>query len=304
MADSKSLRTWTLRIAGGLLALLLLALGGLYLLSERILDRDYRVDVHAVSVPDDSAAVAEGRRLARLRGCFGGCHGEGTEGGAFFDPPGVRGLLMGRLVAPDLARIADEWTVAELEGAIRHGIRPGGGSTLAMPSTMFHGLSDEDLGKILAFLRSREPAGGPGTETRVGPLARLIILRGGFPPQAERIEHRRPHPDTTPTEDPLRHGAYLAHTLCTECHGTHLEGGSGPDAAPPLSVVAGYGPEEFARLMETGDAVGDRELRPLMREVARGRFSHLTEEEVAALYAYLLRRAGVPVGASAAPSDG
>jgi len=304
MPDSKSLRTWILRIAGGLLALLLLALGGLYVLSERILERDYRVEAHPVTVPDDSASVAEGRRLATLRGCYGGCHGEATEGGAFFAPSGVQGLLMGRVVAPDLGRVAEEWTVAELEGAIRHGVRPDGGSTLAMPSSMFHGLSDDDLGKILAFLRSREPAGGPDTEVRVGPLARLIVLRGGFTPQAERIEHRRPHPDSTPTGDPLQHGAYLARTLCTECHGTHLEGGRGSDAAPPLSVVAGYGPGEFARLMETGDAVGDRELRPLMREVARARFSHLTEEEVAALYAYLLRRAGVPAGANAATTDG
>lgn len=78
--------------------------------------------------------------------------------------------------------------------------------------------------------------------------------------------------------------------MCTECHGLDLEGGDGPNAPPPLVVVAGYGPDAFARLMETGEPIGDREL-DLMKEVALGRFSHMTDRAVAALHAYLQARA-------------
>ena len=286
----KTLAQWFLRIVGGLTLLVLLALSAVYFLSERVLDRSWAAEVERVPVPTDSASIAEGRRLAAIRGCYGGCHGEGTEGGVFFEPPGVQGLLMGRLVAPDLGRLAREWSVEQLELAIRHGIRPDGTSTLAMPSSMFQHLSDEDLGRILAFLRSRgEGARGPPTSIRLGPVARFFVLRGVFEPQATTIDQGRSPPDATPVEDTLAHGEYLARTVCTECHGLELEGGGDPGSAPPLAVVAGYGRDEFARLMATGDPVGDREL-DLMRRVSVSRFSHFTDAEVAALYAYLRAR--------------
>ena len=285
----KTFAKWALRIVGGLALLVMLALAAVYLLSERVLEREYAVEAERITVPTDSASVAEGRRLAAIRGCYDGCHGEGTEGGVFFGPPGVQGLLMGRLVAPDLGRLAREWTVEELELAVRHGIRPDGTSTLAMPSSMYQGLSDEDFGKIVAFLRSRGGSTGPTTEIRLGPLARFFVLRGVFEPRAVEIDHERSPPDTTPVVDTLAHGEYLARTVCTECHGLDFEGGGETGSAPPLAVVAGYGPDEFARLMATGEPVGDRELG-LMRGVSRSRFSHFTAAEVAALYAFLRQR--------------
>lgn len=286
----KPLAKWTLRIVGGLALIVLLALGTVYLLSERVLEREYDVEAERVAVPTDSASIAEGRRLAAIRGCYRGCHGQGTEGEIFFDPPGVQGLLMGRLVAPDLGRLAREWSAEELELAVRHGIRPDGTSTVAMPSSMYQGLSDEDFGKIVAFLRSRKSGGGPSSSVRLGPLARFFVLRGFFEPQAATIDHELSQPEATPVGDTLAHGEYLARTVCTECHGLDLEGGGEMGSAPPLAVVAGYGPDEFARLLRTGEPVGDREL-DLMRRVSRSRFSHFTEAEVSALYAYLRERA-------------
>lgn len=285
----KTLGSWTLRVLGGLAVLALLALGALYLLSERIVAREHAIEGHRVEVPTDSASVAEGARLARLRGCYDGCHGEGTGGEVFVDPPGLQGFLLGRVVAPDLGRLAEEWSTVELERAIRHGVRPDGRSTLAMPSSMFQHLSDEDLGRILAFLESRSPVTGMEREVRLGPMARLFLVREVFTPQAEEIDQDRPHPEATPRSDPLAHGEYLARTVCTECHGQDLEGAGETGSAPPLVVVAGYDREAFARLMATGDPPGDRELG-LMKGVAVSRFSHLTDREVEALYAYLRSR--------------
>lgn len=110
------------------------------------------------------------------------------------DPPGLQGFLLGRFVAPDLGRLAREWSTVDLERAIRHGVRPDGRSTLAMPSSMFQGLSDEDFGKLLAFLESREPDTGLEREVRLGPMARLLLIREVFTPQAEEIDRDRPHP--------------------------------------------------------------------------------------------------------------
>ena len=51
-------------------------------------------------------------------------------------------------------------------------------------------------------------------------------------------------------------------------------------------MVSAYSPEAFARLVRTGRALGDRELG-MMSRWARSNLSHLTDDEIAALYTYL-----------------
>jgi hypothetical protein len=51
-------------------------------------------------------------------------------------------------------------------------------------------------------------------------------------------------------------------------------------------MTQSYDLEQFTRLMRTGKALGDRELE-LMSSVSRDGFSHLTDEEIAAIHAYL-----------------
>jgi cytochrome c553 len=195
---------------------------------------------------------------------------------------------MGRWVTPDLSALADVRTDAELERSIRHGVNDEGRSVLAMPSEMLAGLSDEDLGKILASLRAESPALGAPASRRLGPLVRFLLLRGAFEPAAAMIDHSVTPPTRTPTA-PLAFGEYLAMTACTECHGLDLLGSpaAGPAPAfPPLAVVAGYTREQFGRLMREGVPASEIELG-LMKDVAVGRFAHFTTEEVSVLFTYL-----------------
>ena len=84
-------------------------------------------------------------------------------------------------------------------------------------------------------------------------------------------------------------GRYLTLTTCTECHGDDLSGA--PDgSSPDLAQVLAYDRETFGHLLSTGEGLGARDLG-LMSVVARGRFSHFTEPEVDAIYAYLRARA-------------
>ena len=76
-----------------------------------------------------------------------------------------------------------------------------------------------------------------------------------------------------------------------------LEGS--PDT-PALSIVAGYSATEFAKLMRDGVPRDGRKL-DLMAVVARSRFSHFTDEEVAGLYAYLSKQIA-PTIATAKPA--
>jgi mono/diheme cytochrome c family protein len=251
-----------------------------YVLSERILRHTYNVPVLAISIPTDPASIAEGRRLATIRGCVGGCHGKQAEGVVMFDEP-----MIGRVVAPNLTAAVHKYSDAELVGAIRNGVRPGGRSMMIMPAEVFGLLTDEDLGRIIAFLRSIPAVDGPGPSVSLGPVGRIGVAIGKFKTVAQLTAETVPPPDAK--SDEAARGRYLARTTCAQCHGTDLRGASNPDfTSPSLQLVAAYSPEAFVQLMREGVALGGRNLRT-MSPWARNLLSHLTDSEIAALYSYL-----------------
>ena len=139
---------------------------------------------------------------------------------------------------------------AELARVLRHGVRRTGRSAFVMPSAMFREMTDADLGRTLAFLRSLPERDGPADRFDVGPMGRLGLVMGAFPPVAEGIDHAAPPPPAPPPGDTLALGRYLARTLCTECHGADLRGE--PDGgSPSLVAAAAYTPAEFDRLLRT-----------------------------------------------------
>ena len=66
-----------------------------------------------------------------------------------FDQP-----MIGRVVAPNLTAAVRKYSDAELAVIIRNGVRPGGRSLVVMPAEAYVLLTDDDLGRIIAFLRS------------------------------------------------------------------------------------------------------------------------------------------------------
>jgi mono/diheme cytochrome c family protein len=287
-------RQW-LAIGGAVVAgVVVLAAAGVYVRSLLVLRRTYDVPLVPIAIPDDSSAVAEGARLAATRGCPD-CHGSRLEGRVFFEERGVA-----RLVAPNLTRAVREYSVPELARVIRHGVRRDGTSAFAMPAGTFAALSDADLGRMLAYLRTVPPADGPGYELTVWPLGRLGLATGKFKPVAAGIDHaavRGGVPGGAAAgggrpgaRNPKVLGGYVARTTCAECHGTDFRGDpaiGGPD----LAVVADYSAADFTTLLRTGVASGGRALG-VMGATARARFVHLTDAEVQGLYLYLgsLRR--------------
>ncbi len=269
-------------VSAAVVGLIVLAAGYLYVASERVIHRKYAVPLIEVPVPSDSVAIAEGRRLAAIRGCFG-CHGEVLQGKVFMDDS-----RRGRAVAPNLTQIAHEYSTAEMARAIRYGVRANGEGLQIMPSPMYYHLSDSDLGRIIAYLRAAPSVEGAAYEFRPSPRVRWQMVTGEWYPWADDILRMGPRMPAPEPADTLAYGEYLARTACTECHGDNLEGGRG--GAPDLGVVVAYSPDEFDRLMRTGVAVGNRELR-MMSAVSRGRFSHFTDAEVRSLYSYLRARA-------------
>ena len=269
-----------------ILALAVVAVGTVAWIGGSRLAEPYDVPTHAIEVATDSAAVAEGGRLSRYWGCTG-CHGSDAGGEVFFETP-----LGDRIVAPNLTRIVDEYSVAELERAIRHGTRSDGSGVVVMPAAMFHRVSDEDLGKVIGYLRSLPPVPDTVPAQRFGLMARARVALDDDILQPDMIDHDAPHgtsPDSlrpsSTRADTLALGRYLAHTGCTECHGPDLRGND-DGTIPDLRIAAAYSRDQFFRLAREGVALDGTE-RELMTVIARGRIARLTDDEVIALHEYL-----------------
>lgn len=270
---------WTGIAAGWVVALILIACAVLYFLSERALRRTYPIPAVTLTVPTDDAAIAEGQRLTAIHDCFG-CHGKQGAGAVMFDEP-----MIARLVAPSLPAAVRKYSDAELAAIVRNGVRPGGRSMLVMPSEAFVELTDQDLGCIIAYLRTLPMASGPAVETSIGPAGRAGVAMGKFKVVAELIAETVPPPAATTEE--AKFGRYLARTVCGGCHGASLRGASNPEfTSPSLQAVTAYSPEAFARLMRTGVPLGERKLKT-MGPAAEKILSNLNDAEVAALYSYL-----------------
>lgn len=251
-----------------------------YALSERILRRTYDVPAVALTIPTDPDSIREGRRLATIRGCFADCHGNEAEGRLMFNDPKIASI-----VAPNLTAAVRRYTDAQIAVIVRNGIRPDGRSVVVMPSEAFSGMTDADLGRTIAFVKSLPPVPGPGPDVSLGPLGRIGLVSGKFHTVADLIATAVPAPAAASAE--AESGRYLARTVCAECHGTSLRGASNPDfTSPDLRVVASYSPEAFTRLLRTGVALGDRQLGVMGRQ-ARDNLSQLTDSEIAALFSYL-----------------
>jgi len=276
---------WFRNAIAAVVVLMLVAAATVYALSERVIRRTYDEPLVTISIPTDSASIAEGGRIALIHGCRG-CHARDMSGQVWEDD-----AWFGRQNAPSLPDAAQRYSDEELIRIIRRGVRPDGRSVWSMTSEMFAPLTDADVGKIIAYIRSVPPVAGLPRLFAPGPLARWEMVRGEYRPAAEVVWET----DSVTAagyypsgEESNALGAYLARTPCPECHNLMLQGY--PGDTPDLGMVAAYTPEQFAHFFATGEALGGRELE-LMSMMARNRFSNFTDEEEAALYAYLVARA-------------
>ncbi|MEO7830127.1 MAG: c-type cytochrome [Roseateles sp.] len=265
---------------GSVAALALVAGIVVYGASEHLLRQTTATQAVAIDIPTDAASIPEGQRLSMIHGCIG-CHGASAKGNSLFDEP-----LIATILAPDLPYSVRHYSTSDIVTAIRHGVRPDTKRTMmVMPSQAFAPLTDVDLGRILAYLKSVPGPQGIEGSVSVGPVGRLGLLAGKFKTSLQLVEQALPPPEAADAESAT--GRYLARTSCAQCHGADLGGAEHPEGiAPNMRVVAAYSPEAFSRLMRTGIGLGDRKLG-VMTGWAKSYFASLTDAEVQALYRYL-----------------
>jgi len=252
-----------------------------YISTEVMTHRRYpleRVSLAPTRPPD----LARGRRVAQLLGCQQ-CHGADLRGGVLNDFPEVFTAY-----PANLTLALKTYSDADFARLIRRGVGPNGQGIVVMPGG-YRQLSDDDLVSLAAYLRTFPPGGAQAKPLRLTWVGRLALMKGDVEPEVVLLR-KEGHRVPAYGRADVAAGRYLASIACAECHGPALQGYGAPLATPDLSVAAAYDLPAFRRFMRTGVAAGGRTL-PLMSVVARDRFSHFTDEEVAQLHAYLVARA-------------
>ena len=204
---------WLKRIGygvGAIVALVLVALGAVYTLSEVRFRRTYTVPAEQVAVSTDSAVIARGEHIATaIAGCSD-CHGDGLKGNAIIDAP-----PMGRLVALNLTKgeggIGNELTPEIIERAVRHGVGRSGRALRIMPSMDFQYMTDDDLRAVVSYVMHLAPVNNALAPSNVMLLPRVLMLTGALPfLPAELLRDSAQKPMTIAAAPTTEYGAYLA----------------------------------------------------------------------------------------------
>ena len=227
------------------------------------------------SVQAAAGDKAEGQRLSYVLNCRS-CHGNRLTGGPM-------NLSASTLMAPNLTRLSRR-TDAELDAALRQGLRPDGRSELAMPSQAYAGLTNGEAASLIAYLRSLPPMGEVQVQPPYGIVLRMNLATGALKTQVDRHAQGVTPIDAGANTSAGRHIARIA---CTQCHGPDLKGGQGYPA-PDLTIRGYYDRKPFRMIMRTGDGL-PRDMK-LMSETASSSLSHFTDGEIDALYDYLIAR--------------
>jgi len=190
------------------------------------------------------------------------------------------------------------WTDAQIAKAIREGIRPNG-SLIGppMPIELYRGISDSDIGAVVAYLRTVKPVAN-----KVAKSEYRMPLPPAYGPPVVSV------PDV-PRSDKVKYGAYLAGPLghCIECHTPMLPtgqrdfknatGAGGFELRGPwgLSISANITPHRDTGIGKWTDAQIKRAIThgvradnsPLNPPMGFAYYAHLKAEDLDALVAYL-----------------
>lgn len=280
-------------VLGGLVALTAIALFVLTSRTNSQMAVVWDVQPPAPAVPADPEMLAEGGRLYMARGCAD-CHGANGAGVEFVNDP-----MIGRFVGANLTAgangLAATYSDVDFARSIRHGVTPDGRALMFMPSHEFWGMSDRDLGAIIAHIRTLPPVDAVPDDQRPGPLAKILSALGQFPMlfPALLVDHAAARPAAPVIEASVAYGAYIAEG-CKGCHGTTFSGGPIPGGPPSMPVptnitphetgLQGYNAELFTRLLREGLRPDGTAVNPFM---PWNNMKHMTDVEIQALWMFL-----------------
>ena len=287
---------WIGYILGGLVAIILIALVIFYFMSSQKLGNSFDVTPDAITIPTDAASVAYGQHIVESMSDCIGCHTPNLAGDMFLDDPSFA-----QIAAPNLTSgeggIGATYTDEDWVRAIRHGVAKDGRQLIIMPSHWYNYLTDEDLGAVIAYLKTVPPVDQSWPARKVAFIpTRILLALGAVPFAPELIANNAPRTSPAPAVS-VEYGEYLSHiAACRECHGNNFAGGTsqgapvGPNLTPGGELAA-FREEDFLNMMRTGVTPGGATLSEEMPWINYGK---MTDDELKALFVFLQSLAPLP----------
>jgi mono/diheme cytochrome c family protein len=267
--------------------------------------------VHA-QAPDPQ--VARGEYLARAGDC-GACHREPEAGGPAYAGGYAIASPMGDIVAPNITPSKTAgigtWSFADFDRAMRKGERPDGMKLYpAMPYTDYQGINDADMHALYAyFMKGVAPADTVPAKTKLPFPFNLRVIMG---PWNWMFRSDKPFKATETLSPQAQRGQYLVETLghCGSCHtprnllmaekskealsGGEIGGWHAPNiTSDPISGIGGWKDAEIVAYLRDGHVPGKGVAAGGMGEAVEHSLRHLTQNDLAAIAAYL--KAGKPI---------
>lgn len=291
----KKFLKWVGILFAVLIGVLLLALTVIYLQTEDRFARVYETPKDVVAIPTDAESIELGKRIFQYRGCEG-CHGEKLEGKVYLDDPAVGKVISSNLTS-GLGGVGSALSDEDWVRSTRYGIRPDGTPILFMPSTEFYYLSDEDLGAVIAYIKSVPAVDNeldPSSVSMTGRVVMTLVPAITFIP-SELIPLDAPRPAAPEVGITPAYGEYLS-LSCKVCHGLTMSGGVIPgfpaDWPPAPNITFGGGSalptwseQDFINTVRTGKTPLQKELRA--QYMPWGSYKFMSDDELKAVWVYL-----------------
>lgn len=222
------------------------------------MERTWDIAVEKVTIPTDSASIANGRQFAPM--CQS-CHGEALEGKVFFTDPKIGTIYSPNLTSGEGGK-GKIYTDEDWVRALRHGMNPQGKSLFVMPSYDFNYLGEQDLAELIAYIKSVPPVDNTKGENIIPTFTKILMQIGAFGDvfSSEVIKHDAPFPKQPERGTSKEYGEYMVNVSgCKTCHSADLSGGKSPDPlSPPVSNITPAGniskwtSADFIKTIRTG----------------------------------------------------
>ena len=273
-----------------LLGILLVAVIAIFVISNSKLNKKYDIQTSELTIPTDAESIAEGKRQASIRAC-NECHTPNFGGQLLFEDPAFGKFYTANLTTGKGG--LKDFSPADWDRAVRHGVDQEGKPLLVMPSNEFSQISDEHLAMMIAYFQTLDPVDNTLPDITLGPLARVLIATGQLKAPVQEIDHSQPPPKSVPVEVSASYGAYMAQ-ICTGCHKPDFSGGASEISQPgeplpanltPAGDLANWTQEDFINTLRTGVTPEGHELDP--QYMPWPITTLMTDDELAAIWLYL-----------------
>ena len=279
---------WIAISLGSIAGVVVVGVVALYVAGRFKQTEDTDFAVRPPLIPSDRASIVRGRHLAEAVALCTECHQNGLRGRDMGLPP-----LVATLIAPNLTSgdggVGGEYTAADWDRAIRHGVARDGRKLVVMPSESYAHMSDRDFADLVAFLTTLTPVDNELPQSKLGLLGAALVGARLYPLPADVIKHDDVGVNVF-EPGASEYGSYLVTIgTCRGCHGPDLRGTTGglgrPSAPNLVDSTRTWSAEDFRQTMRSGRTPRGRPLDP--QKMPWPRLANLTDDELNAIYEYV-----------------